>query len=78
MRYWIASILMTLLLVPGRSGTQTKLSAKWEELTAGDFKEAFAKSQGTCCCRSGFSKNTGLKLQKEFYEKSEHPVDTAH
>lgn len=39
---------MTLLVMPGRSGAQTKLSTKWEELTAGEFKEAIVKSQGTC------------------------------
>ena len=48
MRYWTVSILMILLLTPGRSAAQTKLSTKWEELTAGDFKEAIVKAQGTC------------------------------
>ncbi len=60
MRYWIVSILMTLLLMPGRSHAQTKLSAKWEELTAGDFKEVIVQAQGVrACCRSASSKSTG-------------------
>ena len=62
MRYWIVSILMTLLLMPGRSDAQTKLSAKWEELTAGDFKEAIAKSQGTCLLPFGILEKHGPHL----------------
>jgi creatinine amidohydrolase len=62
MRYWIVSILMTLLLMPGRSDGQTKLSAKWEELTAGDFKEAIAKSQGTCLLPFGILEKHGPHL----------------
>ena len=62
MRLWIVSILMTLLLMPGRSGAQTKLSAKWEELTAGDFKEAIAKSQGTCLLPFGILEKHGPHL----------------
>jgi hypothetical protein len=44
MRYWIVTILTPLLLTTGQSRAQTKLSTNWEELTAGDFKEAIAKS----------------------------------
>ena len=62
MRFWIVSILMTLLLMPGRSGAQTKLPAKWEELTAGDFKEAIAKSQGTCLLPFGILEKHGPHL----------------
>ena len=62
MRYWIVSILMTLLLMPGRSDAQTKLSAKWEALTAGDFKEAIAKSQGTCLLPFGILEKHGPHL----------------
>ena len=62
MCFWIVSILMTLLLMPGRSGAQTKLSAKWEELTAGDFKEAIAKSQGTCLLPFGILEKHGPHL----------------
>ncbi|HKD72178.1 MAG TPA: creatininase family protein [Candidatus Acidoferrum sp.] len=53
---------MTLLLMPGRSGAQTKLPAKWEELTAGDFKEAIAKSQGTCLLPFGILEKHGPHL----------------
>ena len=59
MRYWIVSMLMTLLLMPGPSSAQTKLPAKWEELTAGDFKEAVAKSQGTCLLPFGILEKQG-------------------
>ena len=62
MRFWIVSILMTLLLMPGRSGAQTKLPAKWEELTAGDFKEAIAKSQATCLLPFGILEKHGPHL----------------
>ena len=62
MRYSIVSILMILLLMPGRSGAQTKLSAKWEELTAGDFREAIAKSQGTCLLPFGILEKHGPHL----------------
>jgi creatinine amidohydrolase len=62
MRYWIVSILMTLLLMLGRSGAQTKLSAKWEELTAGDFKEAIVKAQGTCLLPFGILEKHGPHL----------------
>ena len=62
MRYWIVSTLMILLLMPVRSGAQTKLPAKWEELTAGDFKEAIAKSQGTCLLPFGILEKHGPHL----------------
>ena len=62
MRYWTVSILMILLLTPGRSGAQTKLSSKWEELTAGDFKEAIVKAQGTCLLPFGILEKHGPHL----------------
>ena len=55
-------MLMTLLLMPGPSSAQTKLPAKWEELTAGDFKEAIAKSQGTCLLPFGILEEHGPHL----------------
>src|SRR6516162_3353693 len=62
MRYWIVSILMTLLCISGSSEAQTKLSTKWEELTAGDFKEAIVKSQGTCLLPFGILEKHGPHL----------------
>jgi hypothetical protein len=48
--------------MPGRSRAQTKLSAKWEELTAGDFKEAIVKAQGTCLLPFGILEKHGPHL----------------
>lgn len=36
-----------------------KLSTKWEELTAGDFREAIAKAQGTCLLPFGILEKHG-------------------
>lgn len=38
---------------------QTKLSTKWEELTAGDFRNAIAKAQGTCLLPFGILEKHG-------------------
>ena len=45
MRYCIVLILGIFLLVQD-GHAQSKLSPKWEELTAGDFKEAIGKARG--------------------------------
>jgi len=62
MRYWIVLILTNLLLATCGVEAQTKLSAKWEELTAGDFKEAIAKAQGTCLLPLGILEKHGPHL----------------
>jgi len=62
MRYWIVLILATLLLATCGVQAQTKLSTKWEELTAGDFKEAIAKAQGTCLLPFGILEKHGPHL----------------
>ena len=62
MRHWIVSVVLTLLLTPGRATAQTKLSTKWEELTAGDFQEAIAKAQGTCLLPFGILEKHGPHL----------------
>jgi creatinine amidohydrolase len=41
---------------------QSKLPAKWEELTAPDFKEAIAKSRGTCLLPFGILEKHGPHL----------------
>jgi len=61
-RYWIVLILTTFLLWPGPAGGQAKLSVKWEELTAGDFRAAIAKSQGTCLLPFGILEKHGPHL----------------
>jgi creatinine amidohydrolase len=62
MRYWIVLILPILLYLPKGAQAQTKLSTKWEELTAGDFKEAIAKAQGTCLLPFGILEKHGPHL----------------
>jgi creatinine amidohydrolase len=62
MRYCIVLILSTLFLVASNAPAQTKLSTKWEELTAGDFKEAITKSQGTCLLPFGILEKHGPHL----------------
>src|SRR2546421_11294164 len=41
---------------------QSKLSAKWEELTAGDFRTAIQQSQGTCLLPFGILEKHGPHL----------------
>jgi creatinine amidohydrolase len=64
MRYWIVLILAIWLCTSGGADaqTQTKLSPKWEELTAEDFKEAIAKAQGTCLLPFGILEKHGPHL----------------
>ncbi|MGB7845444.1 MAG: creatininase family protein [Candidatus Acidiferrum sp.] len=62
MRYWIVLILANVLWVASGAQAQTKLSPKWEELTAGDFKEAIAKAQGTCMLPFGILEKHGPHL----------------
>lgn len=53
--------LITLIFV-ARTPAQTQLSAKWEELTAGEFREAVLKSQGTCLLPFGILEKHGPHL----------------
>ena len=62
MRYWIVLILANMVWMAGGVEAQTKLPAKWEELTAGDFKEAIAKAQGTCLLPFGILEKHGPHL----------------
>jgi len=62
MRHSIVLILATLMCMPGAVRAQTKLSTKWEELTAGDFKEAVSKAQGTCLLPFGILEKHGPHL----------------
>ena len=61
-RYWIGLILATLMLFTTRADAQTKLSTKWEELTAADFRDAIAKAQGTCLLPFGILEKHGPHL----------------
>jgi creatinine amidohydrolase len=50
------------LLVAGHATAQTKLSTKWEELTAGEFREAIIKAQGACLLPFGILEKHGPHL----------------
>lgn len=60
MRYWI--VLTLAGCIAWHANAQTKLSAKWEELTAGDFKAAIAQAQGTCLLPFGILEKHGPHL----------------
>src|SRR3974390_3649668 len=62
MRYWIVLILGCLLGVAQGANGQAKLSTKGEKLTAGDFREAIANSQGTCVLPFGILEKHGPHL----------------
>lgn len=61
-RYWIGLILVTLMLFAACADAQTKLSTKWEELTAADFRDAITKAQGTCLLPFGILEKHGPHL----------------
>jgi creatinine amidohydrolase len=51
-----------LLLACGEGRAQTKLSAKWEELTAADFVEGIRQAKGTCVLPFGILEKHGPHL----------------
>ncbi len=51
-----------LLAVAASARAQTKLSTRWEELTAQDFVEAIKRSQGTCLLPFGILEKHGAHL----------------
>jgi creatinine amidohydrolase len=61
-RYCIVLILANLLWFTGNANGQAKLSIKWEELTAADFREAIVKAQGTCLLPFGILEKHGPHL----------------
>jgi creatinine amidohydrolase len=61
-RYWIGLILATLMQLATIADAQTKLSTKWEELTAADFRDAISKAQGTCLLPFGILEKHGPHL----------------
>jgi creatinine amidohydrolase len=62
MRRCIVSILTIAVIAVGATRAQTKLSTKWEELTAGDFKQAIVQAQGTCLLPFGILEKHGPHL----------------
>jgi creatinine amidohydrolase len=59
MRRWAAGILAWGMASACWAQGQTKLSPKWEELTAAEFREAIAKAQGTCLLPFGILEKHG-------------------
>lgn len=62
MRYRIALLGATLVWMAATVHAQPRLSTKWEELTAAEFKEAVAKAQGTCLLPFGILEKHGPHL----------------
>ena len=58
---WVFGIAILGIATGGAQG-QTKLSPKWEELTAADFREAINKAQGTCLLPFGILEKHGPHL----------------
>jgi creatinine amidohydrolase len=57
-----AAFLLAVLARPSVSRAQTKLSPKWEELTAGDFRRGIEQSKGTCVLPFGILEKHGPHL----------------
>jgi creatinine amidohydrolase len=62
MRRSIVVGILVLFVLATHSEAQTKLSTKWEELTAGEFRDAITKSQGTCLLPFGILEKHGPHL----------------
>lgn len=61
-RCFVAFATITLFVFTASLEGQTKLSTKWEELTAGEFRDAINKSQGTCLLPFGILEKHGPHL----------------
>ncbi|MDQ1409445.1 MAG: creatinine amidohydrolase, partial [Acidobacteriaceae bacterium] len=62
MKQALIALLATLLLGAHGAPGQTKLSAKWEELSAADFRQAIEQSKGTCVLPFGILEKHGPQL----------------
>ncbi len=60
--YLLSFFFLVVGMAGGNADAQTKLSSKWEELTAGDFREAIARAQGTCLLPFGILEKHGPHL----------------
>src|SRR5437870_13684975 len=56
----VTAVFFLFAIVPVRG--QAKLSVKWEELTAADFRSAIQQSQGTCLLPFGILEKHGPHL----------------
>ncbi|HET7106945.1 MAG TPA: creatininase family protein [Candidatus Acidoferrum sp.] len=59
---WLAGILLLGIATVCRGQGQAKLPAKWEELTAEEFRLAIGKAQGTCLLPFGILEKHGPHL----------------
>ncbi len=59
-RIVVTAFLILLGMIPARG--QSKLSVKWEELTADDFRQAIQQSKGTCLLPFGILEKHGPHL----------------
>jgi creatinine amidohydrolase len=62
MKQALTAMLAILLLAAHAVHAQTKLSVKWEELTAADFRQAIEQSKGTCLLPFGILEKHGPQL----------------
>src|SRR5215813_5616461 len=62
MVFRLLAVLTITVLGLASAGAQTKLSAKWEELTAGDFRQGIQQSKGTCLLPFGILEKHGPHL----------------
>lgn len=62
MRIYFLIALTAVIFTAAPARPQAKATAKWEELTAADFREAIQKSQGTCLLPFGILEKHGPHL----------------
>src|SRR6202047_273675 len=62
MKQAVSALLVALLLGAPTASGQTKLSVKWEELSAADFTRAIEQSKGTCLLPFGILEKHGPQL----------------
>jgi len=62
MKQALIAVIATLLLGTHHARGQTKLSVKWEELSAADFRRAVEQSKGTCLLPFGILEKHGPQL----------------
>src|ERR1700727_701894 len=62
MKQVLIAVLATFVLGAEGAHAQTKLSVKWEELSAADFRRAIEQSKGTCLLPFGILEKHGPHL----------------
>ncbi len=58
----LSGLVAALVLLAATANAQTKLSSKWEELTASDFRDAIGQSKGVCILPFGILEKHGPHL----------------